>query len=303
MSRIPFFKYHGLGNDFVIIDRIAGGSPVDPAGARAMCDRNRGIGADGVLTLLPSNRASLKMHIRNADGSIAEMCGNGIRCAAKYAIERSSAGKTTGAQAGSILDSMGFKSPAGFETTALDIETGRGVLTCAVMIKSGKVVSVAVNMGAPILERPDIPMQGEGRFLRENIKALGKTFKGSAISMGNPHLVLFHTDNLDDAKKYGPVLENSILFPKRTNVEFAADVSKSEINVVVWERGCGITQACGTGACATAVAFTLAGITPFDKEITVNLPGGSLGIVVPTDLSAVYMRGPAQEVFSGTWPE
>jgi diaminopimelate epimerase len=301
MSGTYFWKYHGIGNDFVILDRTGGGRPVSAPDAVRICDRHRGVGADGVLTLLPSAKASFRMHIRNSDGSIAEMCGNGIRCAVKFAVERAGAEARGGDRAVAMLKAVVRNPGRGAGVRAVSVETGRGVLQCLAMIRGSEVESVVVDMGAPILDRSGIPMKGKGRFVGGKVEALGKTFKATAVGMGNPHLVLFHRDDMADALKFGPMLERSPLFPKRTNVEFARAVSGTKIHAVVWERGVGITEACGTGACATAVAFALAGISPFGTELSVGLPGGVLWITVPEDLGAVYMRGPAEEVFTGAW--
>jgi diaminopimelate epimerase len=297
---MDFAKYHGLGNDFVVLDHLGGGRAVTPALAARLCDRHRGIGADGVLTILPSRRASFRMHIHNADGSVPEMCGNGIRCAVAYAVARGRARpRLAGARARAAMAAMGFDVRPGGSFRVYDVETGRGVLACAAEIRAGAVAAVAVDMGPPILDRPGIPMRGRGVFVERTVRAHGRAFTGTAVSMGNPHLVLFHKDDLRDAAKFGPAFEASPLFPKKTNVEFARAVSPREIRAVVWERGVGITQACGTGACATATAFAIAGKVPFGSEVTVRLPGGPIGIVVREDFGAVYMKGPAAAVFAG----
>lgn len=302
MSGIAFKKYHGLGNDFVVLDVLSGKRPVSARRAAMICDRHSGAGADGVLTILPSRRASFRMHIFNADGSVPEMCGNGIRCAVKFAAEHARVKpRAGGARARRFFGEMGFPIVRGATYRVYDVETGRGVLSCAAEMRGREVASVAVDMGAPILDRHGIPMRGRGVFVERTVRAGGRRFTGTAVSMGNPHLVLFHRDDLHDARAYGPVLETLPLFPKRTNVEFARAVSRREIRAVVWERGVGITQACGTGACATAVAFAIAGKVPFGREVTVRLPGGPLGIVVREDLAAVYMKGPATHVFDGVF--
>ncbi|MFA6032667.1 MAG: diaminopimelate epimerase [Myxococcota bacterium] len=301
MKQFEFFKYHGIGNDLVLVDLTAGGVPVTSAEAVELCDRNFGVGADGVLTLLPSRKAAFRMHIRNSDGSVAEMCGNGLRCAAKYAYDHGRVVVFLGDdETNGIAAAAGFQVKRGTRLSGFAVETGRGVLHCVIEAAADGIAnSVWVNMGAPILERSAIPMTGTGRFLGREVRAAGKVFTGSAIGMGNPHLVLFAGDDMEQAMKYGPILERSPLFPRKTNVEFARVVSESELSVVVWERGCGITKACGTGACATVVAHAMAGHVPFGREVRVVLPGGVLGVSVPADLHAVYMRGPAVEVFRG----
>jgi diaminopimelate epimerase len=286
---LPFTKVQGIGNDFVVVDlrpgrpgAAAGGpSPEDPQAVRAICDRRFGIGGDGVLAILPSQVGDARMRVLNADGSEAEMCGNGIRCVTKVLYE----------------------SDPGMRRPVLQIETGAGVLACATEATGGVVTSVTVDMGRPRFTRTEIPLAppGDTRALRETIVAGDRTFRFTAVSMGNPHAVIF-VDGRDDlralAETYGPQLEVADRFPKRTNVEFAR-VRGSEIDLVVWERGCGITLACGTGACATAVAACLEERLGPGPETPVHLPGGTLGITVAKDDGGVRMRGPAEIVFGG----
>jgi diaminopimelate epimerase len=277
---IPFCKYHGLGNDFVIIDAMRGGLLVDSDQARSLCDRNMGIGADGILTVLPSESGDFRMHIYNADGSEPEMCGNGIRCFVKYLFDRGR-----------------------WQESPVKIETGGGVLSCeARMGTAGKVESVNVNMGPVVLERSEIPMQGEGRCVQQEIELGDLRFNVTAVSVGTPHLVIFEKADLSLARKRGALLETHPLFPQRVNVDLAEVKSRAEIDLVVWERGCGITKACGTGACSSVAAAALAGKVDFDREIAVNLPGGRLFVTISEDLSTVWMRGPATEVFKGELP-
>jgi len=279
-AMIPFCKYHGLGNDFVIIDAMRGGLLVDSGQARLLCNRNTGIGADGILTVLPSESGDFRMHIYNADGSEPEMCGNGIRCFVKYLFD---AGR--------------------WEESPVTIETGRGVLSCEVRLGAGgKIETVNVNMGPVILERSEIPMQGEGRCIQQDIELGDLSFNVTAVSVGTPHLVLFEKADLSLARKRGALLETHPLFPQRVNVDLAEVKTRAEIDLVVWERGCGITKACGTGACSSAAAAALAGKVDFDREITVNLPGGSLFVTISENLSTVWMRGPATQVFAGELP-
>ncbi|MBN2498913.1 MAG: diaminopimelate epimerase [Deltaproteobacteria bacterium] len=274
---IPFFKYHGLGNDFAVVDATQGAVLVEGAQAVRICDRHTGVGADGVLTVLPSESGDFRMHIYNADGSEPEMCGNGIRCFVKYLVDHGSA--------------------AGDEVR---VETGRGVLSClAHRGADGKVESVTVNMGPAEFERERIPMKGEGRCIEEEIEFEGLRFKITALALGNPHVVLFGEADLSLARKRGPMLESHPLFPQKVNVNLAGLKSRAEIDLVVYERGCGITRACGTGACATAAAAAMLDKVDFDREIRVNLPGGSLYVRVEQDFSSVWMRGPAVEVFRG----
>jgi diaminopimelate epimerase len=260
---LRFVKYHGLGNDFVVIDR-----EVTPREAIALCDRRFGVGADGVLMVLPAREADARMRILNADGSEAEMCGNGIRCVAK---ELHDSGRV--------------------RKDVIAIETGNGVLSCAVTPgKDGKVDTVAVEMGRPRKEREK---------LDEPLTVGGRTFAMTCVSMGNPHAVTFveSDENLRAlAEKFGPLVERHEWFPKRTNVEFAR-IENGEIELVVWERGCGITLACGTGACGTTAAAAWTGRAPKGREIQVHLLGGTLGITVADDFSGVRMRGPARVAF------
>jgi diaminopimelate epimerase len=288
---LPFTKVEGLGNDFVVVDRRPGRpaaprsgeiSPEDPDTVRAICDRRFGVGADGVLAILPSATADARMRVLNADGSEAEMCGNGIRCVAKVLYE----------------------SDPDLRRPELRIETGAGLLTCAVDVENHQVRTVAVEMGRPRLTRDEIPLSpaGAGRALREAITADGRSFAFTGVSMGNPHAVIFVDADAGDlralAERFGPTLERADRFPKRANIEFAR-VRDKQIDVVVWERGCGITLACGTGACATAVAAGLEDRLPLGMETLVHLPGGTLAIAVAPDLSGVRMRGPARTVFAG----
>lgn len=270
-----FFKYHGLGNDFVVIDRRSGGEPVTPEQAIALCDRRRGIGADGVLTLLPGEAAPARMHVTNADGSIAEMCGNGLRCAVKY------------------LGDLG-----GIDDARFIVETGAGPLVCEVVREGGEIREITVDMGRPELVPGRIPMRAEGeRFVRGELQVEGDRVTGTAVSMGNPHLVLFDAPR-SRAEVLGPALERHEAFPQRTNVEFV-DVVDGGLDVLVWERGCGFTHACGTGACASMVAAVLEGHLPAGEERPVRLTGGLLHVRVAPDLSRVHMRGPAAFVFAG----
>jgi diaminopimelate epimerase len=286
---VPFTKVEGLGNDFLVVDlrpgRPAAGaspSPEDPAIVRALCDRRFGVGGDGVLAILPSSKGDARMRVLNADGSEAEMCGNGIRCVAKLLYETDPA----------------------LRRPSLNIETGAGVLECALDVDGGKVRSVAVQMGRPRLTREEIPLRpgGPTRALRETISARGRTFQFTAVSMGNPHAVIFVDDSAPLhvlAEEFGPLFETAERFPNRTNVEFA-HVRGREIDLVVWERGSGITMACGTGACATVVAAGLEERLAPGVETPVHLPGGTLNIVVDKDYGSVRMRGPARIVFEAS---
>jgi diaminopimelate epimerase len=290
---LPFTKVEGLGNDFLVVDlrpgRPAAGdggpSPEDPAVVRALCDRRFGVGGDGVLAILPSKIADARMRVLNSDGSEAEMCGNGIRCVAKLLHD----------------------TDPDLRRPTLRIETGAGVLALELDVESkgGRARTVAVDMGRPRLTRDEIPIlpHGTTRVLREPISARGRTFHFTAVSMGNPHAVIFIDDPASLhplAEEFGPLFETAERFPKRTNVEFAYVRPGGEIDLVVWERGAGITMACGTGACATAVAACLEERLPFGKERLVHLPGGSLSIFVAPDYATVRMRGPARTLFEAS---
>jgi diaminopimelate epimerase len=285
---LSFVKAEGTGNDFVVVDlraavpAAAAQAIQDPAVVRAVCDRHFGVGADGVLAILPSAAGDARMRVLNADGSEAEMCGNGLRCVAKVLYE----------------------SDAALRRPTLNIETGAGVLACTMDVVGGAVANVAEEMGRPRLTRSEIPLSppGEGRALREPIVAGDRELRFTGVSMGNPHAVIF-VDGTDDlralAETYGPTLEVADRFPRRTNVEFAR-VRGREIDLVVWERGSGLTLACGTGACATVVAACLEGRLAPGAETPVHLPGGTLAITVAADYSGVRLRGPARVAFRGT---
>ena len=287
---LPFTKVEGLGNDFLVVDlrpgrpaASAGGpSPEDPAVVRALCDRRFGVGGDGVLAILPSTAGDARMRVLNSDGSEAEMCGNGIRCVAKLLYDTDPA----------------------MRRPTLRIETGAGVLECGLEVKNGAVATVAVEMGRPRLTHGEIPMlpADTGRALREPMTVRDRTFQLTAVSMGNPHAIMFIDDDSSLrtlAETYGPLLEISERFPKRTNVEFAR-VRGGEIDLVVWERGSGLTLACGTGACATVVAACLEERLQPGVETPVHLPGGTLFITVAKDYGGVRMRGPAHRVFDAS---
>lgn len=273
-----FLKYQGLGNDFILLDRRQSGVDIDAATSRWLCDRRLGVGADGVLVLLPSETGMARMVVHNADGSVAEMCGNGLRCAVKY-----------------LVDNSGEK-PEGIQ-----VETGAGLLTCAPGYGADGVASVEISMGPARLVAPNLPSGATGQPFLDAPVPGHDGLRGHAISMGNPHLVLLGHP-LDEASRLGPQLERHPQFPDRTNVEFVR-VDPDTLTVVVWERGCGLTQACGTGACAAAVSAVLARQRPADTWLRVTLPGGDLHIRVPADLSDIRLRGPAAFVFTGVVPD
>lgn len=276
-----FTKMQGAGNDYVYLDCFRNPLPRDPAClSRMISDRHFGVGSDGLILICPSEKADARMRMFNADGSEAEMCGNGVRCVAKFLHDHGLVRKPT-----------------------LTVETGRGVLTLDLEIEGGSVRQVRVDMGEPILEASRIPtaLPGEPPLevpLRVGQQALGVT----CLSMGNPHCVTF-VDSLSDALVHGlgPQIEHHEVFPRRTNAEFVCPKGPEEVTVRVWERGSGETLACGTGACAVAVAGALTGRTK--RRLTVRLPGGDLRLHWSEADNHVYLTGPAVEVFSGEWPE
>lgn len=273
-----FWKYHGIGNDFLLVDADQAEIEWTPALAREVCDRHRGVGADGVLLLLPSTKADFRMIIYNADGSRPEMCGNGLRCFARYVFEQE------------------YTSSRRFS-----VETDRGVLSCEVLGEGAEMDRVRIEMGAPILESQDIPVVGgPGRFLEQSIECDGDSLTVSGVSMGNPHMVIFDWTP-EQQERLAPLLERHPTFPQRTNVEFVTIHGPSSLEVIVYERGCGYTQACGTGACAVAVAAILTERIPGGQEVEVRLPGGPLGVEVEPDFANVWLIGPAVPVYQGRW--
>jgi len=275
MTEIRFWKMHGLGNDYIVIDNRDGKLDGKNPGkiAEKICRRRFSIGADGLLLLCDSSVADVKMRIFNADGSEAEMCGNGIRCLAKYCFENSITRKTE-----------------------LRIETLAGIKTVWLNVEDGTVRSVTVDMGSPILERSQIPIVGEGRCIDEELKVEEEKFRVTCLSVGNPHCVIF-VDNVDafPVEKFGPRIENHPVFPNRTNVEFSQMIGNNEMKIRVWERGVGETLACGTGACAAVVAANLAG--KISGGCTVHLLGGDLKIEYKNE--RILMCGAAEKSFEG----
>ncbi len=256
---LAFWKYHGLANDFVVIEAT---ELMTAARAVRLCDRRRGIGADGVLSVLPSRHGGAAyMHIYNSDGSIAAMCGNGIRCVARH-----------------LADQHGLAGE-------LAIETDAGVRRCLVhRAHAGDVEAVSVEMGP-------------ARYQGEQVFELGgERLGGHMVSMGNPHAVFFGECSRERATRLGPLVERAV--PGGVNAGFAAPRSGG-LDLVVWERGAGLTDACGTGACAAAVAAVKTGILPAASPLEVRLPGGTLQITVARDLVGVLMRGPAERAFEG----
>jgi len=276
-----FTKMHGLGNDYVFVNTFEQKSPSDPAQlAVAISDRHFGIGGDGLILIMPSERADARMRMFNADGSEGEMCGNGVRCVAKYLFNHGLARKSQ-----------------------VTIETGRGVLALDLEVHEGRVQRVRVDMGRPIFEPSQIPTLLAGEPPVEKPLRLGDHELGvTALSMGNPHAVIY----VDDVAAFpleslGPQIERHPAFPRRVNVHIVQVLGTSEVRMRTWERGSGITLACGTGACAVCVAGVLTRRT--ERSILAHLPGGDLELAWPDDHGPVFMTGPATEVFSGDWPD
>lgn len=273
-----FTKMHGLGNDFIVV----AGEKELPADAdqRAiqLCNRFFSIGADGIVYILPSDKADFKMRIINSDGSEAEQCGNAIRCVSKYVYDHK------------LIDK-----------TEITVETlGAGVQKVQLNVQDGKVRTVRVDMGQPILNGLQVPtMVDEAKVINYPIEVDGKEFRFTAVSMGNPHCVIYVEDAVNfDLATWGPKLEVHPMFPRKINVEFVTVKNRAYTDMRVWERGAGPTLACGTGACATLVSSVLNGLT--DREATVSLKGGELFIKWNEADNHVYMTGPAEEVFTGT---
>lgn len=279
--QFKFSKWHGCGNDFVFVNGFNENVDGISASATAICDRKFGVGADGVILILPSEKCDFRMQIFNSDGSEAEMCGNGIRCFARYAYENK------------LTDKLSFT-----------VETKAGIITPQIIIDDNKTKSVCVNMGQPVLEGEKIPVQGFGNshIVSEAITVDGSKFDITCVSMGNPHCVIFVSDiNKIDIKKWGPILENYKIFPNKTNVEFVQVINRKHLRMRVWERGAGITLACGTGACATLTAAVLNNLS--ERKAKLELDGGDLSIEWNASDNNIYMTGPATKVFEGIYSE
>jgi diaminopimelate epimerase len=291
---MKFTKMHGLGNDHVYVNCFEERMENPAQLAQLISDRHRGIGADGLILIERSQIADVRMRIFNADGSESKMCGNGIRCVAKYAYEHKLA------EAGEPFSLPG--QPAC--PFSLKIETGNGILSVGLITDSNdKVEIVCVNMGQPILKPADIPVQLSGeKVIEQSVEILGQELRMTCVSMGNPHAVFFCDDvGLIELERLGPAIENHSLFPNRFNVHFVQADKPTEFTMRTWERGCGITLACGTGACAASVSAVLTGRC--ERICTAHLPGGDLDLNWCEEDNCVYMTGPAVEVFEGIWPE
>jgi diaminopimelate epimerase len=274
-ERLEFSKYQGTGNDFILVEDLADGRPIDQATAVALCDRRFGVGADGTIRVVRGRDGRLFMDHRNADGTHAEMCGNGIRCLASFALER------------------------GLEhETEFDVSTRAGVRHIRVHVVDDEVQRVSVGMGAPRFQRHEIPMRGPAweTFLDQPFEIEGTAFRVSAVSMGNPHLVVLceHDPARYHVSHIGPALERHDLFPERTNVEFVQTLARDRLRMRVWERGVGETMACGTGACAALVAANEAGLVGPDADV--ESPGGSVRVERGDEC---VLTGDAVHVFDG----
>ena len=276
---MKFTKMHGLGNDYVYLDLFRETIGQDPAElSRRVSDRHTGIGSDGLILIGPSDRADARMRMFNADGSESEMCGNGVRCVAKYVHDHGIAARDR-----------------------VTIETGRGVLALDLEVVEGKAERVRVDMGAPILDAAEIPTTLPGDPpIDAPLVVDGREYRVTAASMGNPHVVVF----VDDVAGFplevlGPKFEHHAAFPRRVNAHFVEVKGPGEVLMRTWERGSGITLACGTGACAVCVAGVLTGRT--GARLLAHLPGGDLALEWTGPGASVFMSGPATEVFSGEW--
>ena len=273
-----FTKWQGCGNDFVLFDCLQDDIEDYASVARKVCDRHYGVGADGILVVLPSAQADFRMRIFNTDGSEAEMCGNGIRCFARY------------------LYDFGLT-----KETRFTVETGAGILVPEIVLEGGKVKGIKVDMGEPHLLGEEIPVVGfdGSKVIDKSMSVDGQKYHFTAVSMGNPHCVIF----VDDAENFpiyelGHKFEVHELFPKKTNTEFVEVKDRQHVRMRVWERGAAVTLACGTGSCATVVAGILNGKLDRDAATEVELDGGKLSIHWAND-NHVFMTGPAELVFSG----
>lgn len=277
---MKFTKLHGCGNGYIYVNLFEEKLDNPAEMSIKVSDHHFGIGSDGLITIGPSDIADFAMRIYNADGSEAEMCGNGIRCVGKYVYDHGLTDKTR-----------------------IAVESGAGIKYLTLNVENDKVATVCVDMGEPIFAPQDIPVIAEGDIvIDEPISVGGIEWNMTCVSMGNPHAVVFVDDVKNfELEKYGPLFEHHERFPKRTNTEFVHVISRTEADMRVWERGSAETWACGTGTCATVVACVLKGYT--EREVLVHLVGGDLVIRWDEETNHVFMTGPATEVFSGEYNE
>lgn len=276
---MKFTKMHGCGNDYVYINGFTEKIQNKPDFVRAVSDRHFGVGSDGAIFINPSETADFEMEMYNADGTRAEMCGNGIRCVAKYVYDKGLTNQTH-------ISVVSFG-----KVKYLDLN-----------VENGQVSSVRVNMGAPVLKAEEVPVKSTMQeSIDEPIAVNGKEYRMTCVSMGNPHAVVFMKNVAElDIGAIGPDFENHPVFPNRTNTEFVEVLDRSHVSMRVWERGTGETLACGTGCCATVVACVLNGLT--DNQVTVKVLGGEIEIEWDREENLVYMTGPATTVFDGEFP-
>jgi diaminopimelate epimerase len=282
MRELRFTKMHGLGNCYIYVNMFQETMSEEemPKIAKKVANRNTGIGSDGMILICPSEVAPVKMRIFNSDGSEGKNCGNGLRCVAKYVYE-----------SGIVTE------------TAFHIETLGGLVYAQVFVENGAVNNVRIDMGEPRLQRKDLPMKGneEENILNEMVTVDEGSFAFTGVSMGNPHIITFVEDiQQAPVTTVGPIFEKHDLFPEGVNVEFIEIVNDKELHFRVWERGSGVTQACGTGACAAAVAAVLNNRAKRDEDIIVHLAGGDLTIRW-TEKGNVLMTGPAETICTGTY--
>ena len=275
-KKIKFTKMHGCGNDYVYVDCTKEMLDNPEKISEYVSDRHFGIGSDGLILICSSDVADFRMKMYNADGSEGNMCGNGVRCIAKYVYDKGLTDKTN-----------------------IALETKSGIKYLELTVEEGKAASIKVNMGAPILTPADIPVKSDkDLFIDEKLEVGGRNYKVTCVSMGNPHAVTFVEDTASlEIEKIGPEFENHPAFPDRVNTEFVQIINRKEVNMRVWERGSGETLACGTGTCATVVACVLNDKT--DDEVLVHLLGGDLLIKYDRENDTVWMTGPAAIVFEG----
>jgi len=281
LENLDFEKHHGLGNDYILINNLKWGIPDDKKAdlAKILCKHHFSIGADGVLFVCHPKLTEVRMKMFNPDGSQAEMCGNGVRCFAKYIYENNI-----------------------YVKDEIEIETLKGIVVAKLKVVDNEVETVNIDMGAPILDCDNIPVNLDtpvNRCVNESIVVLDKIFNFTAVSMGNPHAIIFTQNVISDEnlKKYGVVIESNKIFPKKTNVEFVKVLSKEEAVLRVFERGVGVTNSCGTGTCAAVVAGTILGLFNLNTPVTVHNDGGDLTITY--NGKTVFMEGPAIKVFKG----
>ncbi|MDE5771113.1 MAG: diaminopimelate epimerase [Ruminococcus sp.] len=275
---MKFSKMHGIGNDYIYVNCFEETVDEPEKVSVIVSDRHKGIGSDGLVLIMPSDKADFRMRIFNADGSEAMMCGNATRCIGKYVYD------------------MGLT-----DKTDITLETNSGIKYLRLFLRDNKVSLVQVDMGKAVLKPAEIPVKSSlDRFINQPVEINGKTYNMTCVSMGNPHAVIF-TDGIDglDLEKIGPSFENHEIFPNRVNTEFAEVIDDHTLKMRVWERGSGETFACGTGTCATVVAAVLNGICRHDEEILVHLRGGDLRITYKSD-GTVMMTGEAEYICEGT---